>query len=582
MTATRRLAAVLVADVVGYSRLMEADEAGTLAALRERRTLILEPVVKAHSGRIVKLMGDGVLVEFASAVNAVKGALDLQAKFATANEDTPENRRIVLRIGINLGDVIGEGSDIFGDGVNIAARLEALAAPGGICISAKVHDEVRGKVEIAFDDIGEQALKNIASPVRAFAARPSSGVPAQGSALSLPSKPSIAVLAFQNLSGDPEQEYFADGISEDLITEISKFRSLFVISRNSAFFFKNRSVNLKEIGAKLGVRYIVEGSVRRAGNRLRITAQLIDALDDAHLWAERYDRQLQDIFDVQDEVVRAIVSAIEPQVLTSERNRALRKPPESLDAWENYQRGLWHVLRYKPEERNLALSFFERAVALDPRFASAHAGLSYCYYVYVLLGASPDAAADIRLAREAGKMAVMLDEQDPFGHVSLARAHMLEANHEAALAASDTAIRLNPSFALAHFGRGHSLWHQGRAAEAIGPIDEAMRLSPHDPVSWSFMSSKAIALALAGDLDQAVVWSRRAQQQSHAAIFAHVGEICALGLQDRSEEAADAVERARRTMPDVNIRHLDKVLPITHAPSRETFLEGLRKAGLPE
>ncbi len=582
MTSSRRLAAILVADVVGYSRLMEADESGTLAALKERRKGILEPVVREHGGRIVKVMGDGVLIELASAVNAVKAALELQRQFAVSNERLPDDRRIHLRIGINLGDVIGEGSDIYGEGVNIAARLEALAEPGGICISAKVHDEVRGKIECGFIDLGEQSLKNIATPVQAYM---TAGPGADGTTrplLLVQSRPSIAVLPFLNMSGDPEQVYFAEGISEDLIAEFSKFRSLFVISRNSTFSVKNRPADLKQLSARLGARYIVEGSVRRAGSRLRIAAQLVDALEDLHLWAGHFDRQLEDMFDVQDEVVRAIVSAIEPQLLSSERNRAMRKPPENLDAWENYQRGSWHLFRYRREDRQLTLDLFMRAIELDPGFAPAHAGLSYAYYTHIILGSSPDAAADRDQALIAGKQAVNLDEYDPFAYVALARAYMLRTDHEAALIASDKAIRLNPSFALAHFGRGHCLWHQGRCAEAVSSIDEAMQLSPNDPMMWSFMASKAIALSLNGELDQAIVWSRQAQRQNNAAIFAHVGEVCALGLQDRREEAVDAVKRARTTMPDVSVSHLDKVLPITHAPSRETFLRGLRSSGLPE
>ena len=577
----RRLAAILAADVVGYSRLMEGDEAGTLAALKARRREVLEPLVAKHLGRTFKVAGDGVLVEFASAVNAVQCAVDLQHGMAVANTDQPNDCHIVLRIGVNLGDIMVEGSDLYGDGVNIAARLEALAEPGGILVSGTAHDYVRNKVKVGFDDLGPQTLKNIAEPVRAYRV---TGTPAVAPTNTKHSanKPSIVVLPFTNMSGDPEQEYFADGISEDLITELSKFRSLLVISRNSAFAFKGQSANLKMVSAKLGVRYIVEGSVRRAGSRLRITAQLIDAMEDSHLWAERYDQQLEDIFDVQDEVVRAIISAIEPQLLSSERNRALRKPPESLDAWENYQRGLWHTFRYKPEERNLALSLFERAIELDPHFASAHAGLAFALYVYILLGGSPDSAADLERSYSSASMAITLDENDPLAHAALCRVYLLQAKPEMATLAADKAILLSPNFAMAHFGRGHSLWHAGRAVEAIPCFDAAMRLSPHDPLMWAYMASKAVALVLRGELNEAIAWSRRAQQQPNAAIFAHVGEICALGLMNRRAEADEAVERARKSMPDVTIRHLVQVLPITHLPSRETFLKGLRQAGLPE
>ena len=577
----RRLTAILAADVVGYSRLMEADEAGTLAALKARRKEVLEPLVAQHQGRVFKVTGDGVLVEFTSAVNAVQCAVDLQQGMAAANDGQPEECHIVLRVGVNLGDVMVEGSDLYGDGVNIAARLEAIAEPGGILVSGTVYEYIKNKLKVAFDDLGLQSLRNIAEPLRAYRV---ADIPAV--AVSRPKtgteKPSIAILPFANMSGDPEQEYFSDGISEDLITELSKFRSLFVISRNSAFAFKGRSISVTEISRKLRVRYIVEGSVRRAANRLRITAQLIDAVDDAHLWAERYDRQLADIFDVQDEVVHAIVTAIEPKLLSSERNRALRKPPENLDAWESYQRGLWHTFQYKPEDRERTLSFFHRAIELDPSFASAYAGLGFALYVYMILGVSSDRQEDIDRAFEASKTAVRLDERDPFGWVALARAHLLRAEHEAAIAASDTAISLNPNFALAHFGRAHALWHAGRPGEAVASHDEALGLSPLDPVIWAYLASKAIAMVLLGQFEEAIALSRRSQRQATSAIFSHFAEISALGHLGRSDEARDAIGRARQKKPDVSIGYVDQTLPITDPRCRRTLLDGLRKAGLPE
>jgi adenylate cyclase len=577
----RRLTAILAADVVGYSRLMEADEAGTLAALKARRKEVLEPLVAQHQGRVFKVTGDGVLVEFTSAVNAVQCAVDLQQGMAAANDGQPEECHIVLRVGVNLGDVMVEGSDLYGDGVNIAARLEAIAEPGGILVSGTVYEYIKNKLKVAFDDLGLQSLRNIAEPLRAYRV---ADIPAV--AVSRPKtgteKPSIAILPFANMSGDPEQEYFSDGISEDLITELSKFRSLFVISRNSAFAFKGRSISVTEISRKLRVRYIVEGSVRRATNRLRITAQLIDAVDDAHLWAERYDRQLADIFDVQDEVVHAIVTAIEPKLLSSERNRALRKPPENLDAWESYQRGLWHTFQYKPEDRERALAFFHRAIELDPSFASAYAGLGYAHYVYIILGVSPNRQEDIDRAFEAGKTAVRLDERDPFGWVALARAHLLRAEHEAAIAASDTAIALNPNFAQAHYGRAHALWHAGRPGDAVASHDEAMRLSPLDPVLWGYLASKAIALLLLGRFEDAIALSQRSQRHGTSPIFSHLAEISALGHLGRSDEAHDAIRRARQKKPDVSIAYVDQTLPITDPRCRQTLLDGLRKAGLPE
>ncbi len=577
----RRLAAILAVDVVGFTRMMEADEAGTLAAVKARRRAVLEPLVAKHQGRVFKVTGDGVLIEFASAVNAVQCAVDLQQGMAAANDGQLDDRHIVLRIGVNLGDVMVEGSDLYGDGVNIAARLEAISEPGGILVSGTAYDHIKSKLKVGFDDLGAQSLKNITEPVRAYRVAGTPAV-AVSRAKTGTDKPSIAVLPFTNMSGDPEQEYFSDGISEDLITELSKFRSLFVISRNSAFAFKSQSISMKEISRKLGVRYIVEGSVRRAANRLRITAQLIDAVDDAHLWAERFDRQLADIFDVQDEVVHAIVTAIEPKLLSSERNRALRKPPENLDAWESYQRGLWHTLQYKPEDRDRTLLFFHRAIELDPSFASAYAGLGYALYVYMILGVSPNRQEDIDLAFEASKTAVRLDERDPFGWVALSRAHLLRVEHEAAIAASDTAISLNPNFALAHFGRAHALWHNGRPGEAVASHDEALRLSPLDPMLWAYLASKAIAMVLLGQFEEAIALSQRSQRQASSAIFSHLAEISALGHLGRSDEARDAIRRAWQRKRDVSIAYVDQTLPITDPRCRQTFLDGLRKAGLPE
>ncbi len=582
---SRRLAAILMADVVGYSRLMEVDEAGTLAALKARHSAVIEPVINAHGGRIAKVLGDGVLAEFTSAVGAVEGALDLQRRMSEANAELPEERRIVLRIGINLGDIIVDGDDIYGDGVNVASRLEALAEPGGIAIAGIVHESVGNRIGVRFASTGEHQVKNIARPIRVWRWPPAGTVSADrptGATLPLPEKPSIAVLPFANMSSDADQEFFADGISEDLITELSKFRSLLVISRNSAFSFKGQPVNLKEISSKLGVRYIVEGSVRRAGNRLRITAQLVDAVDDVHLWAERYNRQLEDIFNVQDEVVRAIVSAIEPQLLSSERSRALRKPPESLDAWESYQRGLWHTFQYRAEDRIRSLAFFQRAIELDPTFASAYAGLGYALYVYMILGVSTNRQEDIDRAFEAGRTAVRLDERDPFGWVALSRAHLLRVEHDAAIAASDTAISLNPNFALAHFGRAHALWHAGRPGEAVASHDEALRLSPLDPLTWAYLASKAIAMVLLGQFEEAIALSQRSQRYANAAIFAHLAEISALGNLRRSDDARDAVRRAREKKPDLSIAYVDQTLPITDLRCRDLFLDGFRMAGVPE
>jgi TolB-like protein len=376
----RRLAAILAADVAGYSRLMGADETGTARVLREHRTAV-DPVVASHGGRIVKTTGDGVLLEFSSIVAAVECALAVQKLKAERNADVPEERRMLFRIGINLGDVLIEGDDILGDGVNIAARLEGIAEPGGICISASAYDHVRGKVDAEFADLGEQGLKNIARPVRVFRVHFGGTAATARPALPLPDKPSIAVLPFQNMSGDPEQEYFADGIVEEIITALSRLRQLFVIARNSSFTYKGRAVDVKQVGRELGVRYVLEGSVRRAANRVRITGQLVDASTGAHLWADRFDGELEDIFDLQDRVTASVVGAIAPKLEQAEIERAKRKPTDSLDAYDYYLRGLASFYRGTKRATSEALQLLYLAIDLDPDFAPAYGMAAFCYVI---------------------------------------------------------------------------------------------------------------------------------------------------------------------------------------------------------
>ncbi len=572
----RRLAAILAADVVGYSRLMGEDEAGTLAALRAHRAEVFDPVIAKRGGRLVKLMGDGALVEFPSVVEAVEAALAIQRQIAAGDG------RILLRIGINLGDVIIDGDDIYGDGVNVAARLEALAEPGGICISSIVHESIGNRIEAEFADTGEHEVKNIARPIHVWRWPAGGAVLADQAPLALPEKPSIAILPFDNMSSDPEQVFFAEGIAEDIITELSKFRSLFVIARTSSFAFKGQALEVGEIGRRLGVRYVVEGSVRRAGNRVRITAQLIDAVNNSHLWAERYDRDLEDIFAVQDEVTHAIVTTIEPHLADTERQRARRKPPESLDAWTSYQRGLWHLYQYTLEDASIGVAFMEQALERDPNFALAHAGLAFSLYYLVLSGFSKDRAGDIGRAYDSGKRAIMLDASDPFAHVALGRVHGIRGEHDSAILHCDRAIKLNPSYSLAHFGRAHSLWMSGRAEAALLSHAEAMRLSPNDPVMWAYMASRSIALTLLERYDEALDWAHRALRQPNSALYARVAELAALGHLGRAEEAAEGLAWLRQKRPDVTLAFLLEALPITDPEYRIRFEAGLRKAGLPD
>ena len=402
----RRLAAILAADVAGSCRLIGIDEEGTLAQLKALRKTLFDPEIAAHHGRVVKNTGDGALVEFASAVDAARCAVDIQRGMATQNTDVADDQRIEFRIGIHLGDIIIDDDDIFGDGVNIAARLEGIAEPGGVCMSDDAYRQVRGKVDIAFDDMGPQLLKNIAEPMRTWRVRLTGQTPLQSGpavsqpqALPLPDKPSIAVLPFQNMSGDPEQEYFADGMVEEIITALSRNHQLFVIARNSSFTFKGRAVDIKQVARDLGVRYVLEGSVRKSGNRIRITGQLIDAASGAHLWADRYDGALGDVFELQDQVATSVVGAIAPSLTQAEMERAKRKPTNSLDAYDYYLRGLTALWQYTKDGTEQACGLFERSVALDPQFAPAYAVLAGTINLRKSWGWSTDPAADASRAK---------------------------------------------------------------------------------------------------------------------------------------------------------------------------------------
>ncbi|MEE9479700.1 MAG: adenylate/guanylate cyclase domain-containing protein, partial [Kiloniellales bacterium] len=414
----RRLTTILAADVVGYSRLMGEDEAGTLVALKAHREAAINPKIAAHNGRIVKLMGDGLLTEFASVVEAVACAVEIQGAMAERNAEVPEDRRIQFRIGINVGDVMVEGDDIYGDGVNIAARLEGLAEPGGICVARNVFNQVKGKIDTAFEDLGEKEVKNIAEPVQVY--RVSLSLPETAAlktgktapTLALPDKPSIAVLPFDNMSGDPDQAYFSDGMTEDIITELARFRSLFVIARNSSFAFRDRTTDVAEIGRQLGVQYVVEGSVRKAGNRVRVTAQLIDAATANHIWAERYDRDLDDIFAVQDEVVRTVVATLAGRLEQAGRESAKQKPPSNLGAYDFFLRGRNHFYHMTCSDNRTAQEMFAKAIELDPGYAPAHAGLAKSNFLDWFGGWSADLQASRQRGVALAEKAVALDDTD--------------------------------------------------------------------------------------------------------------------------------------------------------------------------
>ena len=435
----RRLAAIISADVVGYSRLMEADEAGTLTALKVLRSELIDPTVAQHNGRTVKLMGDGALLEFASVIGAIECAVAIQKAMLLRNADTPADRQIVLRIGINLGDIIVEGNDIYGDGVNIAARLEALAEPGGIYLSDIVRQSIGSKLNLKLEDLGEHQVKNIAKAVHVFrvlfAADEIGRTESDADAtLAIPHKPSIAVLPFTIMSDDPEQEYFSDGITEDIITALSKIRWFFVIARNTTFTYKGQAGDVKKVAEELGVRYVLEGSVRKAGSRVRITAQLIDGTTGNHVWAERYDRDLSDVFALQDEMTQTIVAAIEPEFSSAERERARLRPPGNLDAWSCYQRGLWHLFRFTEADNSEAENWFQRATELDPGFSGAFMGLATAGYYKVLFGLTNTPEETLASAFAAARTAISLDSKDAMAHWALGRVYTQMEEAEARVA----------------------------------------------------------------------------------------------------------------------------------------------------
>jgi adenylate cyclase len=581
----RRLAAILAADVVGYSRLMQADESATLAVLKERRAKILQPTVANHHGRIIKVMGDGVLVEFASAVNAVNCAVELQEAMDAANGDITDDRRIVLRIGINLGDVMVEGSDLYGDGVNIAARLESLSEPGGLCISASVFEHVSGKLHHSFASLGPQILKNIDRPIQIYrlVSKDGRGPAASVVELPLPDKPSIAVLPFENMSGDPAQDYFADGMVEDIVTALSRFRNLFVIARNSSFIYRGRTVDVKQIGRELGVRYLLEGSVRKAGNRVRITGQLVDASTGGHLWADRFDGGLEDIFDLQDQVTASVVGAIGPKLEKAEIERASRKPTESLDAYDYYLRGLALVDRIDPEANDEALRFFNKALGRDPNFALAYARAAHCYNVRKVNGWMVERTQEVAEAARLARRAIELGGDDAtaltYGGVVLG---YVVGDLDNGSVLVNRALSLNSNLAAAW---SHSGWFKlcaGQLDLAIQHTARALRLSPLDPGRFLWQSVTALAHFCAGRYDDAasLADATLADQPNYA--FALRVATASHALAGRVAESQKAAARLHQVCPQLRVSNLADVISPLRPADRARYVEGLREAGLPE
>ena len=586
----RRLTAILAADVAGYSRLIGADEEGTLAQLKAFRKTLLDPTIAKHRGRIVKTSGDGMLVEFASAVDAARCAVEVQRGMADENAEIPQAKRIEFRIGIHLGDIIIDDNDILGDSVNIAARLESIAVPGGISISRAVHDQVRDRIDVCFDDKGEIALKNIARPVQVFAisgAKESKTAVSRESKpdLALPDKPSIAVLPFQNMSGDPEQEYFADGMAEDIITALSRFKALFVIARNSSFTYKGRAVDVKQVGRELGVRYLLEGSVRKAANRVRITGQLVDTATGAHLWADRFDGGLGDIFDLQDQVTESVVGAIAPAVEKAEIERAKRKPTASLDAYALYLRGLARLYQFGNRQANdEALRLFNSAIELDPELASAYGRAAFCYVIAKINGWISDTANAVAEVNRLAQRGSELGKDDAIALAAGGNALAFVVRDLGVGAGLiDRALVLNSNLAEAwNFGGWVKIW-LGEPEIAIERFARAMRLSPLDPWLLGMRAGTADAHFFLGRYDEAASWAALALQDNPDYQAGLRITAASNAMAGRPEQAQKAVTRLRQLNPALRVSNLkDVVGPFRRAEDLARYGEGLRRAGLPE
>ena len=574
---SRRLAAIMVADVVGYSRLMEADETATLAALRERRKSIVEPLVREHSGRIVKFLGDGVLVEFASAVNAVKAAIELQRQFALTNEALAEISRIVLRIGINLGEVVGEGSDIFGDGVNIAARLEVMAEAGGICLSGKVHDEIKGKFEFSADDMGEVVLKNISRPVRVFHIRSHAAaklVPASPVASAQREYTAVAVLPFVNMSGNPNQDYFADGITEDIITELSRFKHLSVVARNTTFTYKGRAVNVPEVGRQLGADFVVEGSIRLAGERVRVSVQLIDAQTGAHTFAEKFDRKMEDIFEVQDDIVEAIIARLSFNIDEAAAIARARNPTTSASAYTCWLRGR---AAWRNGNERLAREYMHEAIHIDPTYARALADISFFYGYWRFSQSSAVANAErTEHCRQFAQRAVAADISDPFVLDQVSVCFLMLGEIDTALRYSGMVFSMGRRDPGAGLGNGVIKAFAGRHEEGLKLVERACNAEPRVPPG--FIAALGDCYYLVRRFDAALA---AYQSLINASYYFRLLEAACVSQLGRIDEARRIMQEAPADFDVATFaRNMSGMCALPE--DRELWLEGFRKAGLPE
>ncbi len=576
----RRLAAIVSADVARYSRLMEADEVATLATLTARRQELIDPKVAEHSGRVVGTAGDSLLIEFASIVDAVECAIEVQQGLRQRNAHLPEPQQMLFRVGIHVGDVIVDGEEIQGDGVNIAARLQALADPGGVLLSGDAFRQIEKKLDVRCEDLGERELKNISRPVRIYRLHVVEDIVREAATTDpqLPDKPSIAVLPFHNASSDPEQEHFADAITEDITTELSRYRDLFVIASHSAFAFKGKTGDVTQTARELGVRYVLEGSVRRAGDRVRVGAQLIEAAKGGHIWADRYDGSLEEIFDLQDEVASRTAGAVGSGILSAEIESANRRRPENLNAYGLYAQGMGFMVT--PSRRGVvkAKEAFSNALALDPTYSNAHVGLGWMYFIEHVFRWGDDPAQSQEKALQALRLAVELDPYNDRAHAILGMCLVFRKEHELAKTEAERALELNPNLALGRLSRSFVNVYSGRPTEGVADARMAIRLSPRDPLMFAFENFVAWGSYLARDYVTAAEWASRMTAKYPDYIFGHFDLAIACAQVGQTERASQALKEAQRITPD--LVETAKGQPLKDAEDMEHMWDGLRKAEL--
>ena len=593
---TRRLAAILDADVVGFSRLMGLDEAGTFAALKRHNTETIVPTITRHRGHVVKFVGDGTLAEFSSVVDALCCAMEIQEAILAGNHDVVPDRRMIWRIGIHVGDVLTEDGDIFGESVNIAARLQALAPAGGICLSQQVRDQIGTALDFEATDFGNRKLKNIEQTVRVWRWFPpgeeAGGLDDEPAERAMPSqapqhtRPSIAVLPFANMSSIEGQEHFSDGFTDELIATLARCRWLLVAARNSSFSFKGRAVDARRVAEDLGVKYVLEGSVRRSDTRIRITAQLLDGSEGTLLWAERYDRMLADIFDLQDEIASEITGTIEPELGAIEFAALRGRSVVDMTAWEIYLKGLWHLYRFTVDELNTAKQLFEQAIAIDPSFAQAQARLAYVHIQLGWYGSLEERSGRICEAIELAERAITLDQKEPAAHLALGRALALDGATEAGIAHLRHAVKLDHSFAQAHFALGQALCYADRPEEGMPEFSEAFRLSPRDPHLWTFHSMMAFANYQMDKLDEAADAARISMRSPNVTFWPTMALVAIYGRQGKIEEARRTIDelygfRPGMTLEDARREFYFGLKPAMSETFIERFVADLAKAGLP-